>query len=173
TLDFAKACSNHFQIFLSRSIVQLDVCTISANKDDLIACSFGCCMRTYTTYTSYCDVLYDPHVWEMYKDHCKEKNWDADSLRVIIKSQCESQPNVLDNDLSVFPCPSPGEINIKGNVQNQNIIVANVQGKQFESFYFHKDRQNRLDLTSMPNGTYILTYESNGKLKAKRFVIQK
>ncbi len=79
-----------------------------------------------------------------------------ESARFISNIVCETPNSVSEEDLasmSVYPNPTNGLINIKGNdTQNYDINVYNYLGQRTLSFY----GKNQIDMTSLTNGNYLL-----------------
>ena len=90
--------------------------------------------------------------------------------------------DVLDNkkrEVEIFPNPSSGIINVRfNNTQSNNIRIRiiNMSGMVMSSHLFNNINllfQTKLDLTTLPNGSYIL-YGTDGKQSfSNKFIINK
>ena len=76
-------------------------------------------------------------------------------------------------EIELFPNPVNNYINLKipGEIQKSIVDIFNIQGKAFTSFYLDKN-QNRLDVSHLPRGIYLLRIQSDQNHIMKKFVKQ-
>lgn len=80
-------------------------------------------------------------------------------------------------DISIFPNPTTGQINIAFNkVIEEDIMLSllNVQGQEVMRQGFEQvGQQITLDASSLPNGVYFVTIQTNNTVLSKKVMIQK
>ena len=107
--------------------------------------------------------------------NCKFQTTQA----VPVSSFCVGIENVaFDNNISIIPNPSNGNINItiNGVDNNLDISIYNIIGQAVKSFatsdvttVFNKN----MDLSNLSNGTYLVKIQSGSKIATKKLVIAK
>ena len=98
---------------------------------------------------------------------------------VPVGSFCVGIDNVaFDNNISIMPNPSNGNVNItiNGLEDNVNIMVYNILGQTVRSYtssdaatVFNKN----MDLSNLSDGTYLVKIQSGNKIATKKLVITK
>jgi endoglucanase len=75
-------------------------------------------------------------------------------------------------NITVYPNPSTGIVNINGIKAETNLIISDLQG---QTVYHKKDikEENSIDVSHLSNGLYIVTIDSNGTSKKLKLVISK
>lgn len=99
------------------------------------------------------------------------------SLNVYSQTWLSIDEANLSEELSLFPIPAKEELNIAFNSELNSevqITVMDLSGRLVhdEQIYF-SGSQNRLDISELSNGMYVLTINSGNELITRRFEIQK
>ena len=72
------------------------------------------------------------------------------------------------NQLSIFPNPTNGELNIRVN-QNSTVSLYDMNGRLIKSTYLNSSLLN-WDISEFKNGIYLLTIESNGNITSQKVI---
>jgi hypothetical protein len=82
-----------------------------------------------------------------------------------------SESNIIDN-LDFYPNPASKDINIVlSTYQNGEIQIFDLMGRKVLSKPFQKSEN--VDVSSMPNGTYIVSLKLNDKIKTSKLIISR
>ncbi len=79
--------------------------------------------------------------------------------------------NSGDNELLIYPNPSNGIFNIETS-EPINIIVSSISGRIIEKYQYSKNSKNKLNLSDIAKGVYILTIFSENSTINKRIIIE-
>ncbi|MBE0390206.1 glycosyl hydrolase family 8 [Flavobacterium sp. PL002] len=84
----------------------------------------------------------------------------------LLKAEAET------SNITVYPNPSNGVVNIDGIQLGTNLIISNMQG---ETVYQKKAAgdSKKIDISYLPNGFYILTIDSKENTKKLKIIISK
>lgn len=100
--------------------------------------------------------------------------------KTIIVNQTTSNVDLgilEDLDFSIFPNPSIGKVVLKVvgiSDQTLNLDVFDIIGRKvFQSSIIHTPHESELNLSNLPNGSYILVLRSKSKEVRKKMIIQK
>ncbi|MCX6223701.1 MAG: T9SS type A sorting domain-containing protein, partial [Bacteroidia bacterium] len=86
------------------------------------------------------------------------------------KSVVTGKPEIIANDIQVYPNPTQGQITISGLLQPAELKLYSIQGKLLKT-----DNQvvNTLDISDLPAGVYILNLFTGNESVVRRIVINK
>ena len=103
---------------------------------------------------------------------------DEDDLNVTI-DECTGVDDIAENELglNIYPNPSTGIFNIevKGNANDFDLIVMNLQGQQVFGGNFALDTgvyTNRLDLSYLPTGVYYVTIRTEQSTSTRKIIFE-
>jgi len=94
----------------------------------------------------------------------------TDTISIIVKSD---PSGIIDNnipDITLYPNPTDGFINITGILQPAEIIIYSVQGKLLKII---NQVENTIDISNLPSGIYFLNISSGNNIFVKKTVIKK
>ena len=85
-------------------------------------------------------------------------------------TNAEDSSDVVFNEINVFPNPTSGVLNINGyNLEMRDVKIFDVTGRQVDPSRLQKnDNSIEMDISNLPNATYLLSIESsNGTIYKK------
>jgi len=101
----------------------------------------------------------------------EEKGKEDDNEKKQIKESDYSQEIISDYQVRVYPNPTEGilKIAVKGDVQNMNIMVFNLAGKQIVSSS-NTRKVGTVNLSSFPGGSYILRVQCDDEWREWKII---
>ncbi len=95
---------------------------------------------------------------------------NADTVRYSAQTWATNVSKVKDQkEIEVYPNPSNGSLTVKYDAaQPVKIEVYNLLGKKVAE-YNHQGQQSTLDVSSLPNGVYVLHIQDQGKRVSRTF----
>ena len=106
-------------------------------------------------------------------------NWGnnifIDNINITSFSTVGIHKNYSAENLTIFPNPSSGEIKIAGLTSYEEIRVSNVIGQEIMVFKptVQANGEVVIDLSSIPQGSYILSVKTEGKYVIKKMIISR
>lgn len=79
--------------------------------------------------------------------------------------------NNHDNQMSIFPNPSNGDISVE-NKEDVDVSIYSITGQELANYHFEANTINKIDITNQPKGIYFLAYVSNNKRVIKKLIIR-
>ncbi len=71
-----------------------------------------------------------------------------------------------DGNIEIYPNPTQNYINIKSDIKIDNIYIYNVSGQKINT----EIKNNKIDISKLTKGNYVLKLVSNGKILSKQFI---
>lgn len=85
------------------------------------------------------------------------------------EGNCDTSTSIVESEVdavSVYPVPAYRNLNIRGYKKGMTIEVYSTVGKKVVD----NIHQDQLDVSNLPNGTYLLSMQYNGKKRVIRFL---
>jgi aryl-phospho-beta-D-glucosidase BglC (GH1 family) len=162
-----------------------------ADKDVAVTCYLGKNATPYNSYSGYSNLGFGTKEKEMSftfsmvdpTDLAARLSFDMGTTiakieiaSIIIEEILSTGPvevllaneNNLETDIVIWPNPSSNLINIKGLVEFDKIKMIDQNGITLKSYLLNKQSNFQLDITDSTSGIYLLLFEKNGKVTAKR-----
>jgi len=108
-------------------------------------------------------------VWSTVLVHHGEVGVYSWSPGIVVPNVNESQ--IVESNLKVYPSPSFNYLNLDGPKEDYCLQIFNIQGKLFHEMKNINGNQ-KIDVSSLPIGLYILKLNYNKSFKTMRFVKQ-
>lgn len=103
-------------------------------------------------------------------DHSVYTSGGADIFIAKIDAGMVGVDDVFQTQLSLFPNPSNGIINIENNTEIEKISVFNLQGKLILETAVGKEKAE-IDMSSFANGVYMMNIQSGNYTVTKKVVL--
>lgn len=87
-------------------------------------------------------------------------------LYKLVNKDVTSVSNIEDNKISIYPNPANDFINISENINANTIQILGIDG----SIYTPINKSNKLDVSSLNPGIYLLKFKLNNQTKSIRFI---
>lgn len=92
----------------------------------------------------------------------------SDTLHVILSDIADL--NITDDNIKIYPNPSEKYITIEGKgLVKGTVGIYTLDGKEVQSFLLDSCDKNKLDISILPKGIYILRYKNGFKTANLRF----
>ncbi len=76
-----------------------------------------------------------------------------------------------DNEVTIFPNPSNGNMNIKTK-EDVDVCIYSVSGQELEHYHFNANTINKIDISKHPKGLYFMSYITNDKRVVKKLIVR-
>jgi hypothetical protein len=171
TFSYEICFFNDFKVYLKPSIVQLNTFTVRTSY--ISDCRFSCGWSVETIYYTYgyCDFLRFSHLQTLCREYCDSNNLDADSIIQIVQTKCEDQN--YQSELIIYPSPTLGPVTLKGIKKDQVMNLLDIKGARIKELNYKSKRINQFNFSDLPNGFYVIQYQSGDQLKLKKFLVRK
>lgn len=111
-------------------------------------------------------VVYSDFDWKI-----ESEIWNLETKSFYYYQSSSSDPSLfVKNDILIYPNPNSGIINISGLSQPAEIKVFSIQGILLKTF---TQVENRIDVSELPVGIYIMNLENEEIRVVKRIVVEK
>ncbi|MXN90604.1 T9SS type A sorting domain-containing protein [Flavobacterium sp. Sd200] len=98
-------------------------------------------------------------------------DFEIDNIYVSVNQVMNTQNFAKKSSLSIYPNPSAGSITISSHESINNVFIHNLLGQQVMALN-PKSNSAMVDISSLQNGVYTITAESNGQQITSRLVKQ-
>ncbi len=120
----------------------------------------------YGSYDSQGTIINDPYPTEF-----SSGGFDLDAIGVINENNIFASTGKKELNYSIYPNPCSDYIQIKGEVENAQVQIINMEGKlvlEIENY-----NHELIDLRNLNNGVYVLKLIQNDEISLKKIIVQK
>ena len=91
---------------------------------------------------------------------------EVEDYCLYLQDTPESVEELLNNKILVYPNPFSKTINIKGNLENTDIYITDILGRQILSSNINTNKELKINTENFPSGVYHLNLiNENGQIR--------